>query len=260
MTCFRSGRAALIPILLLAIPLAGCGRAAPRLSPAATSAAAPAVPAAAVEPEPAAAAVPPSFAAQVAAVRDGTSRRVVATTPPTAAEWASLRGLGGLRELVVERGGAGDGEAEVFATLADLERLVLRHCPLGDAGFRRLASCRSLRDLNVPQAACTTAGVRALAPLENLRSLRLGAPGLAGPEVCEAVTALPRLRSLHLIDVPIGDAGLAILGRMPGLWNLYLDGAGVSDAAWAGYFEACPTVHVHVDQAHHDRDPRGDHP
>jgi len=252
-------------ILLLAIPLAGCGRTSPQ-SPAATRPDAAqknaaqtntAQPNAAPPNVSPADAAPPTFAAQVAAVRDGSGTRVAATTPPAPLEWESLRGLAGLRELVLDGGGAADLEAGIIATLPGLERLVARQCPIGDEGFRRLAACRSLRDLNVPQAACTAAGVRALVPLENLRSLRLGGPGLAGPEVCEAVIALPRLRSLHLIDVPIGDAGLAVLGRLPGLWNLYLDGAGVSDAAWAGYFEACPTVHVHVDQAHHDRDPRG---
>ena len=101
-----------------------------------------------------------------------------------------------------------------------------------------------------------SAGVRNLAGLEGLRSLRLGGPLLGGPEVCEAVVGLPHLRSLHLIDVPIGDGGLAVLQRLPGLWNLYLDGAGVSDDAWIEYFRACPNVHVHIDQAHHDRDPR----
>ncbi|MFM7606973.1 MAG: hypothetical protein ACKO8Z_17470, partial [Prosthecobacter sp.] len=59
----------------------------------------------------------------------------------------------------------------------------------------------------------------------------------------------------HLIDVPIGDRGLAALGRLEGLWNLYLDGAGVSDEEWVEYSRGCPGVHVHVDQAHHDRDP-----
>ncbi|MFM8802401.1 MAG: hypothetical protein ACKOK8_00575 [Planctomycetia bacterium] len=192
---------------------------------------------------------------QIAAVRAGKADRIVATRPLTDAEWESLRGASGLRELVLEQGWADDGRAEILATLTGLERLVLRHSPLGDAGFRRLAACRDLRDLNVPQAGCTAAGVRALAALEGLRSLRLGGPRLAGPEVCDAVVAIEQLRSLHLIDVPIGDDGLAVLGRLPTLWNLYLDGAGVSDAAWERYFEACPNVHVHVDQAHHDRDP-----
>ena len=194
---------------------------------------------------------------QIAAVRTGGADTVVAAVPLTDAEWESLRGLSGLRELVLEQGRADDGRAEILATLTGLERLVLRESPLGDAGFQRIARCHAIRDLNVPQAACTADGVRALAPLAALRSLRLGGPQLAGPEVCEAVTSLHKLRSLHLIDVPIGDDGLAVLQRLPGLWNLYLDGGGVSDEAWERYFQACPRVHVHIDQAHHDRDPRG---
>ena len=194
---------------------------------------------------------------QIAAVRAGEAHTVVAALPLTDAEWASLSGLAGLRELVLERGRADDGRAEILATLTGLERLVLRESPLSDAGFRRLAECHMLRDVNVPQAACTAAGVRALAALPHLRSLRLGGAHLTGPEVCEAVASLSQLRSLHLIDVPIGDDGLAALQRLPGLWNLYLDGSGVSDEAWERYFQSCPRVHVHIDQAHHDRDPHG---
>jgi hypothetical protein len=194
---------------------------------------------------------------QIAAVSAGEAQAIVAAVPLTDTEWESLRGLTGLRGLVLEQGRAVDSRAEILATLTGLERLVLRESPLTDAGFQWLVECRQLRDLNVPQAACTAAGVRALAALPHLRSLRLGGPQLAGVEVCEAVASLPQLRSLHLIDVPIGDDGLALLQRLPGLWNLYLDGAGVSDEAWEGYFQSCPRVHVHIDQAHHDRDPHG---
>ena len=194
---------------------------------------------------------------QIAAVRAGEADRIVAVAPLTDAEWESLRGLTGLRELVLEQGQADDGRAEILATLTGLERLVLRESPLTDAGFQRIVECRALRDLNVPQAACTAAGVRALAPLPHLRSLRLGGPQLAGVDVCEAVASLPHLRSLHLIDVSIGDDGLAVLQRLQSLWNLYLDAAGVSDDAWERYFQVCPRVHVHIDQAHHDRDPHG---
>ena len=196
---------------------------------------------------------------QIAAVRADDAHAIVAAVPLTDAEWESLRGLAGLRELVLEQGRADDDRAEILATLTGLERLVLRDSPLTDAGFQRIARCSAVRDLNVPQADCTAAGVRALAPLAALRSLRLGGPQLAGVEICEAVASLPHLRSLHLIDVPIGDDGLAVLQRLPGLWNLYLDGAGVSDEAWERYFQACPRVHVHIDQAHHDRDPREHH-
>lgn len=199
------------------------------------------------------------IAVQIAAVRAGTASRVAADRPLTGAEWESLRGLGGLRELVVERGVADDGRAEILATLPDLERLVLRDSPLCDAGFGRLAACTRLIDLNVPQAACTSAGIRALAGLEQLRSLRIGSGNLAGVEACAAVAALPHLATLHLIDVPIGDEGLMVLASCAGLRTLYLDGAGVSDGAWTEYFQSRPSVHVHVDQAHHDRDPRRGH-
>lgn len=202
---------------------------------------------------------PPSFAEQVRAVREGRARRIDAAVPPTAAEWESLRGLADLRELLLREGVAGDAEAELLATLPDLERLVLRRSPLSDPGFAALARCRSLVDLNVPQAACTAAGINSLETLPRLASLRLGGPNLSGGDVARAIARLPRLRSLHLIDVAIGDDGLAALAELSTLRNLYLDAAGVSDAAWERYFEVRPGVHVHVDQAHHDRDPRRGH-
>jgi hypothetical protein len=199
------------------------------------------------------------FADQVRAVREGRTDRIEAVSPMTAADWESLRGLAGLRVLVIERGVAGDTEAEILATLPDIERLVLRQSPLSDAGFAALAGCRSLADLNVPQAACTAAGIERLASLPGLKSLRIGGPTLQGPEVARAIATLPGLRSMHLIDVAIGDEGLDALAEVSTLRNLYLDGAGVSDAAWERYFERSPGVHVHVDQAHHDRDPGRGH-
>jgi hypothetical protein len=203
----------------------------------------------------------PTVIEQVEAVRAGRTATITATTPLSPAEWEALRGLAGLRVLDLRAGEADDERAaSILATLPDVERLVLRESPLTDAGFAALTGLTSLRDLNVPQAACTAAGVRALAALPSLRALRLGGARLAGADICEALVTLPGLRSLHLIDVPIGDQGLDVLARRPGLWNLYLDGSGVSDDAWRRYCEACPDVHVHVDQAHHDRDPaRHDH-
>jgi len=200
-----------------------------------------------------------AVAAQMIAIREGRATQLRADEPLTEAEWEMLGACRGVREIVLERGMADDRRVAVVAALPHLERLVLRESPLTDEGFRTLAACASLRDLNVPQAACTPAGIRALAALPRLRSLRLGGPHLEGAEVCAAVVAIEPLVSLHLIDVPIGDDGLRVLAGRPDLGNLYLDGAGVSDEGWAGYFRACPDVHVHVDQAHHDRDPRRDH-
>lgn len=198
-------------------------------------------------------------AEQIRAVREGRAERIEATERLSVADWESLRGLAGLEECVLRAGVAGDAEAEILATLPDITRLVLRESALSDAGFATLARCRTLEDVNVPQAACSAAGIEALAAVPHLRRLRLGGPNLAGPEVARAVASLPRLESLHLIDVAIGDEGLAALTDLATLRNLYLDGAGVSDAAWERYFVARPSVHVHVDQAHHDRDPSRGH-
>jgi hypothetical protein len=201
----------------------------------------------------------PPFADQLWAVREGESDRIEVAVPPGPDDWEALRGLAGLRVLVLERGVAGDNEAAILTTLPDVERLVLRQSPLSDAGFAALAGCRSLRDLIVPQASCTPAGIERLAAVPTLKSLRLGGGNLKGPDVARAIATLTGLTSLHLIDVAIGDEGLAALAELGTLRNLYLDGAGVSDAAWTRYFEARPGVHVHVDQAHHDRDPGRDH-
>lgn len=199
------------------------------------------------------------FAAQVQAVREGRADRIEAIEKLSPADWESLRGLPGLRVLLLQRGVADDAEAEILATLPDLGRLVLRQSPLSDAGVAALARCRSLADLNLPQATCTAAGIASLAELPKLKNLRLGGPNLAGPAVARAIATFPVLESLHLIDIAIGDEGLDALADLKTLGNLYLDGAGVSDAAWERYFEARPGVHVHVDQSHHDRDPRRDH-
>jgi len=108
------------------------------------------------EPEPDRAPAPtaPPMAEQVRAVREGRTDRIDAATPLGADDWEALRGLAGLRVLVLSSGVAGDTEAEILASLPDLEWVVLRQSPLSDAGFSALAGCRSLTDLNVPSPGC----------------------------------------------------------------------------------------------------------
>lgn len=203
----------------------------------------------------------PPFAEQVEAVRAGTATRIrVVDAPLTEDEWESLTGLGGLVVLDLQKGVADDAKAVLLSRLPKLERLVLRESPVGDDGLVQLAACHTLRELNLPQARCTRAGFEALAELPRLKSLRVGSRGLCpdgegGAELGAILLRFPALRSLHLIDVPLGDAGLEAISRYDGLWNLYLDGAAISDPAWDRYFALHPEVHVHVDQAHHDRDP-----
>jgi hypothetical protein len=207
------------------------------------------------------AAAEPLFAEQAAAVRAGTSTRIrVADRALTEEEWEEIAGLMTLSQLDLQKGVADDTKSIVISRLPVLERLVLRESPLGDEGFRHLAACHTLRDVNLPQARCTLAGLAALAELPRLKNLRLGSQdlcpeGKGGAELGMTLLQFPALRSLHLIDVAVGDDGLEGISRYDGLWNLYLDGAGISDEAWERYFALHPEVHVHVDQAHHDRDP-----
>lgn len=202
-----------------------------------------------------------TFAEQAVAVRAGTSSRIrMADRALTEEEWEEVAGLEALSHLDLQEGVADDAKAILLSRLPRLERLVLRESPLGDDGFKHLAACHTLRDINIPQASCTLAGLAALAELPRLKNLRLGSSGLCpegqgGAELGMTLLQFPSLRSLHLIDVPLGDAGLEGIARYDGLWNLYLDGAGISDEAWERYFALHPEVHVHVDQAHHDRDP-----
>ena len=202
-----------------------------------------------------------SFAEQVEAVRAGDATRIRVDDRPLADdEWEELAGLEGLVTLDLQEGIADDAKAVLLARLPRLERLVLRESPLGDEGLVHLAACHTLRELNLPRCRCTRVGFEALAELPRLKSLRLGSQelcpdGEGGAELGAILLRFPALKSLHLIDVPLGDGGLEAIARFDGLWNLYLDGAEVSDAAWDRYFALHPEVHVHVDQVHHDRDP-----
>ena len=67
---------------------------------------------------------------------------------------------------------------------------------------------------------------------------------------------MPSLRFLHLIDVPVTDQGLAQLESLSGLESLYLDDVPVTDDGVEHLLKALPAVHLHINQAHHDRDPR----
>ena len=161
------------------------------------------------------AAAEPLFAEQVAAVRAGTSSRIrVADRALTEDEWGEIAGLEALSHLDLQEGVADDAKAVLLSRLPRLERLVLRESPLGDDGFKHLAACHTLRDVNLPQARCTLAGLASLAELPRLKNLRLGSPelcpeGKGGAELGMTLLQFPTLRSLHLIDVPLGDAGLA---------------------------------------------------
>lgn len=198
---------------------------------------------------------------QIAAARAGESDSIQVTDERIAlGQLADLHQVPDVTELLLEAGAVTDRGIEFIAPLGKLEHLRMRQSPLTDDGLAQLAagSMENLRILNLPQAVVTAAGIKHLAALPNLVQLRLGGDGL-DDRAAEAIAGLPALRSLHLIGPQLTDAGLDHLAKAPRLSSLYVDDCELSDEAWERLFAAKPNLHVHIDQAHHDRDPH-DHP
>jgi hypothetical protein len=169
---------------------------------------------------------------------------------------SAMAGLDSLETVIFDEGAITDASIETIASLPNLQHLRLRLSPIGDEGMKRLAKIDSLWYLNLPHAECTAQGVAELAASPGLRQLRLGSNQL-GNEVTREIAKIPYLRSVHLIGIAVTDEGLKALASMEHLESLYLDDSAVTEAGWEWLFREHPHLHVHVDQAHHDRDPKG---
>jgi len=91
--------------------------------------------------------------------------------------------------------------------------------------------------------------------LNELVLLRIGSPNLSDFSI-ETVAKMTSLKFLHLIDVPITDAGLKHLYGMEHLESFYLDGGRVTEDGLTALLEAMPKLHFHRDQQHLPNDPR----
>lgn len=209
---------------------------------------------------------PVSLETQFARGRSGAgSGRVQSDQPVTDSEFALLtagsdqeRSDPGdeawLTELVLDAGSLGDESCLAISKFPKLRHLRLRHCDISDEGLEDLASCESLQILNLPHSEITASGLDALQSLPDLRMLRLGG-GRLTEATATALEKLGSLRQLHLIGVPIDDEGLRKLASLPKLQSLYLDDSAVTEAGWDWLFETHPSLHVHVNAEHLDRDP-----
>ena len=160
-----------------------------------------------------------------------------------------------LDTLIIDEGIVTDETIDLITQLSNLQHLRLRLSPIGDQGLKQLASCDNLWFLNLPHSVCTAKGVASLASLKNLRQIRLGSKELDN-QVTAALAKIQSLRGIHLIGVPITDEGLKKLAAMPYLESLYLDDSAVTAAGWEWLFREHSHLHVHIDQYHHDRDPK----
>jgi Leucine-rich repeat (LRR) protein len=195
---------------------------------------------------------------QIEAIRKGESDQIQLVNQILADEdLADVESLDGLTSLLIDAGVITDLGLASIAKITKLEHLRLRESPITDAGMALLArSASGLQVLNLPQAKLTAEGIKELSRLPNLTQLRLGGAQI-DDEAVGILATLPALRSLHLIGPRLSDAALDALAKSPKLASLYLDDCELSDAAWERLFVAKPNVHVHINQAHHDRDPSG---
>lgn len=199
----------------------------------------------------------PSLAEQLTAIRNGSTDIVlVESTPLSDQDLAVIRDVPGLRVLQLDHADnklTDVGMTEI-AKLTQLEHLRIRGGSIGDGGLKALAKMPNLKALNLPQGRFTDTGLAHLKELPKLEMLRIGSPKVTDKGIAE-LKDFPSLSRVHLIDIPITDQGLADLQSIPKLESLYLDGAHISDAAVDELFRKRPNLHVHFNQAHHDRDP-----
>jgi hypothetical protein len=202
-----------------------------------------------------------SLAMQIAAVRDGKSDQIqLEHTPLSDDDLQALADLDNLHTLLID-----DPDSRITAAglkhlagLTNLEHLRLRGEGVDDAALAEIAGFTTLRVLNVPRGSFTDAGLGLLAQLPHLELLRFGKTAVTDAGL-KQLGAFPALAQIHLIGVPITDAGLAELAAIEPLKSLYIDDIDLSDAAWDKLFQTRKQMgrplHVHIDAAHHDRDP-----
>jgi hypothetical protein len=198
-----------------------------------------------------------SLEAQMAAVERGESTRILVEQEVLGdQDLIALGKLTKLTDLLLDHPESEfhEGGIAALVDLPNLQHLRIRGRGINTECLRKLAKIKSLRILNVPQGLFPDEGLEILTELPNLESIRFGSP-LVTDEGMKTVARFPAIRRLHLIDVPITDAGLAELTKIDRLQSLYIDGGQITDAGWDELFRKRPSLHVHVNQQHHDRDP-----
>jgi hypothetical protein len=199
-----------------------------------------------------------SFGAQLLSVRNGATDQIhVSASPLTDNDFTHLPSAAGLRVLLIDHAESRITTEGVrhLADLSKLEHLRLRGPGIDDAALTQIAKVKSLQILNLPRADLSDSGLPHLKQLPALEQLRFGSPRVTDAGM-KTIRELPALKRLHLIDIPISDKGLAELTAIEQLESLYIDGGDFSDAALDELFRARPGLHVHLNQKHHDRDPR----
>lgn len=198
-----------------------------------------------------------SWSEQVSAVSQGKSDEIlVEAAKIDDTQMADLSKLHGLKVLKLQQGAITDRGVLSIKSQKNLEHIVLRNCPISDDGAAALADLPSLRIVNIPQSEIGDEGIEALAKIPRLELLRLGTPYALSAQALTRLTQAKNLRFIHFIGIPLTDESLSALSQIETLESLYVDGATFSDEALANLLKKRPKLHLHLDQQHHDSDPK----
>ncbi|MBI2479095.1 MAG: hypothetical protein HYV60_10820 [Planctomycetia bacterium] len=203
----------------------------------------------------------PTFRELLEQVRRGEATEIItATEPITDEQLALLVDLPTLKHLALDNFQGTPEGLRLITALPSLQRLQLRGGEIGDDTMAVIAGCVSLKNLNLPDAQFTDVGLAALKTLPQLELLRFHSPHVSDEGLAQ-IAGMKRLRFLHLIGVPVTDQGLTHLESMKQLESFYIDDAFVTDEGLERLLKALPTLHLHINQQHSDRDPsKGTHP
>lgn len=197
--------------------------------------------------------------AAIESVKLGKSQRIVLESVADRHFFAAIQSLEGLRELCLDGGMSSDIDLAKAIEGLQLTHLRVRLVPLEDPDVERIIAAQpQIRILNLPHCRLTERGIQSLSRLKDLTLLRIGSPNLTD-EAARAIPLLVDLKSLHLIGPRLGGDSLLEIAKAKNLQSFYLDDCPLPDAAWEKMFRERPDLHVHIDQAHHDRDPKQDH-
>ena len=176
--------------------------------------------------------------------------------PVTDDDLSALQGNLTITNLLLDESEVTDEGIAVIASMPNLIHLRVRS-NLTDACIDHILKLEKLQFLNLPYADFTDEGMQQLATHPRIQLLRLRSPKLT--DACmPAIASMNNLAFLHLIEIPITDKGLVALHDNSALQSLYLDDSQATQAGLSKLIERQPMLHLHINQAHLDNDPRKD--
>lgn len=197
------------------------------------------------------------WCAQVDAVRQGQSSEIeIQAQTITDIQLAELTEVENLEVLKLNRGSISDEGIRAIVSLPKLRQIVLRDSSLSNEGAKQLSQCKSLEIVNIPRSQFGDEAIKHLSQLPQLELLRIGTDRPLSADALKHLTNSKSLRFVHLIGVPLKDDALGPLGAIEGLESLYIDGGEFSDEALSDLLKRRPKLHLHLDQRHHDSDPK----